>query len=273
MGRNYSRRTVTAATFVLSALNQSEFTSFIVQQRRGLIQNIGQEGTGNSLQTRLNKLVLLVDSDPGIVTDDGRPLTNAIVEKAVEVLHANEIRSQSTWAPANPRTEDVVFRRALEAEGLQPIDGELRTILPVSIPLAEPESELGQLLRHFQLEDARNHLRQALENHARGNWEAANSQLRTFVEAIFQAVVDIVAPGHGLQKKDGEPIRRKLLTAGFLHADLNEWDFIVGFVKRLHGKGSHPGRSDEEDCTYRLHLVLLTVHHLLRRLLAGMSGP
>lgn len=272
MGRNYARRTVTAATFVLSALSQSEFTSFIVQQRRGLIQSIGQEGTGNSLQTRLNKLVLLMDNDPGIVTDDGRPLTNAIVQKAVEILRANEIRAQSTWAPPDARTEDTVFMRALEAEGLQAVDGELRTILPVSIPVAEPESELDRLLQHLQLEDARNHLRQALENHASGNWEAANSQLRSFVEAIFQAAVDFVAPGHGLKKRDGEPIRRKLLTAGFLQADLNEWDFVAGFVKRLHGRGAHAGRSDEEDCTYRLHLVLLTVHHFLRRLRAGMSG-
>ena len=30
--------------------------------------------------------------------------------------------------------------------------------------------------------------------------------------------------------------------------------------------GAHPGLSDEEDCTFRLHLVLLTARFFLRQL-------
>jgi hypothetical protein len=52
--------------------------------------------------------------------------------------------------------------------------------------------------------------------------------------------------------------------------ELNEWDdnglgFINGLMKRLHPKGSHPGLPDEEDSTFRLHIVLLTARLLLTR--------
>jgi hypothetical protein len=55
---------------------------------------------------------------------------------------------------------------------------------------------------------------------------------------------------------------------------LNEWDddgkgFINGLVKRLHPQGPHPGLSDEDDSTFRLHVVLLTATLLLRRFARG----
>jgi len=56
----------------------------------------------------------------------------------------------------------------------------------------------------------------------------------------------------------------------FLRADLNEWggngkNFINGVLKRLHPDGPHPGLSNEEDSTFRLHLVILVARLLLRR--------
>jgi hypothetical protein len=38
-----------------------------------------------------------------------------------------------------------------------------------------------------------------------------------------------------------------------------------GLANRLHPKGSHPGLSDNEDSTFRLHVVLLTARLLLTR--------
>jgi len=57
----------------------------------------------------------------------------------------------------------------------------------------------------------------------------------------------------------------------FFMALLNEWEigskggFVQGFWRRLHPDGSHPGLSDEEDSTFRLHLVVLVAHHFLKR--------
>jgi hypothetical protein len=56
----------------------------------------------------------------------------------------------------------------------------------------------------------------------------------------------------------------------FFNAGLNEWDFQGGgfmesFFRRLHPQGAHPGLYDEDDSTFRLHLVLLVGRQLLRR--------
>ena len=54
-------------------------------------------------------------------------------------------------------------------------------------------------------------------------------------------------------------------------ANRNEWtqdgkNYINGLFKMLHTEGSHPGLSDEDHCTFRLHLVLVTTRTFLRRL-------
>jgi hypothetical protein len=36
-------------------------------------------------------------------------------------------------------------------------------------------------------------------------------------------------------------------------------------MRRLNPEGSHPGLSDDEDCSFRLNIVLLTASLLLRR--------
>ena len=53
--------------------------------------------------------------------------------------------------------------------------------------------------------------------------------------------------------------------------DRNEWtadgrNFLNGLFKMLHTDGSHPGISDEDHSTFRLHLALITGLALLHRL-------
>lgn len=61
---------------------------------------------------------------------------------------------------------------------------------------------------------------------------------------------------------------------GFLAVDRNEWtqdgkNYFNGLFKMLHTDGSHPGLSDEDHCTFRLHIVLVTARTFLRRLWQG----
>jgi hypothetical protein len=65
--------------------------------------------------------------------------------------------------------------------------------------------------------------------------------------------------------------RRLLADIGFLKEDRNEWtqdgkNYINGLFKMLHSEGSYPGLSDEDHCTFRLHVVLVTARTFLRRL-------
>ncbi len=70
--------------------------------------------------------------------------------------------------------------------------------------------------------------------------------------------------------------RRTILASlkpPFLLRELNEWDdnglgFFNGLIKRLHPQGSHPGLSEDEDSTFRLHIVLLTARLVLKRFAA-----
>ena len=38
-----------------------------------------------------------------------------------------------------------------------------------------------------------------------------------------------------------------------------------GLFNRLHPEGNHPGLSDEDDSTFRLHIVIIVARLLLRR--------
>lgn len=73
------------------------------------------------------------------------------------------------------------------------------------------------------------------------------------------------------QSSSAENCRALLAERGFLSKDRNEWtadgkNFLNGLFKMLHTDGSHPGLSDEDHSTFRLHLALITGRALLRRL-------
>ena len=103
-----------------------------------------------------------------------------------------------------------------------------------------------------------------------GHWASANSQIRSFLEGLLDAIAEKIDPS-AAALPSGQARRTKLAKHNFLSRELNEWSdqgfgFINGLVKRLHPHGSHPGLSDEDDSTFRLHTVLLTTRLLLVRL-------
>ena len=79
-------------------------------------------------------------------------------------------------------------------------------------------------------------------------------------------------------QNQGEARREALakLQQPFLIVDLNEWgnqgkNLVNGVFKRLHPQGAHPGLSDDEDSTFRLHMVILLGRLFLRRLDARLA--
>ena len=152
-------------------------------------------------------------------------------------------------------------------------DGSLLRDLPLIADLPEANDELFSLLDEINLPVAKGHLDQAINNHAAGNWAAANSQLRTFLENIFNELSIRLDTTKGTDPSLSSENRRSRLAAitpPFLLEFLGEWsddgkNFVNGVFKRLHPAGSHPGLSDEEDCTFRLHMNLIIGRHYLRR--------
>jgi hypothetical protein len=149
----------------------------------------------------------------------------------------------------------------------------LRSVLPESVPVAQEEDELRCLLSKYGFTTAQGHLDQAIAAHTRGDWASANSQLRSFIEALFDDIAQELSGGATEALKSSHARREWLAkcTPAFFESALNEWEingkggFVQGFWKRLHPDGSHPGLSDERDCTFRLHLVIIVAGYFLRR--------
>ena len=173
-------------------------------------------------------------------------------------------------APEELPPSFAAFHHSLRRDGFTIIDGALRRTLPVSLKLPEAENEIIRLLNKHGFAVAKGHLDQAFTAHTNGHWASANSQIRSFLEGLLDAIAEKIDPS-AAALPSGQARRTKLAKHDFLSRELNEWSdqgfgFINGLVKRLHPHGSHPGLSDEDDSTFRRYTVLLTTRSLLVRL-------
>lgn len=163
--------------------------------------------------------------------------------------------------------------RSLKRNGYVIENGKLKKMLPEDLRLPETEDELTTLLDEFGFSTAKGHFTQAVSAHTRGEWAAANAQLRSFIETLFDSIAELLINDKAKLPPTSHGRRELLakLNPPFLLTELNEWEpngkgFLQGFWYRLHPHGSHPGLSDEEDSTFRLYLVIIIASHYLRRL-------
>lgn len=162
---------------------------------------------------------------------------------------------------------------ALEKDGYGLTETSVRKSLPSQIPFVENEDNLVKILRKRKFDVALGHYEQAIAAHGRGEWAAANAQLRSFVEEFFNRVHEVVNSGSAT---DTHQRKIELAKSGFFSEPYNEFlyngtGFVEGFWKRLHPQGSHPGLSEQADSTFRLHLVLLVLHYFAERLDNGVA--
>jgi hypothetical protein len=272
-GFRFSRRSVLAAIGVLEQMTQAKFSRYLLELGPEYPKWVGSESL--SLTKRLNNLMAVLDQMPDRQTLDGDLLRDNIVEKAATFIRLGPVYA---WQePPSLRPEEAAFVRALRVDGFVISGGTLQREMPAELDLPVAESELVTLLKKRQLEVAFGHFQQALAAHGRADWAAANSQIRTFLDALIDEIAVRIDPTASTLRT-GQPRRARLASVGFLSRDLNEWDdnglgFINGLVKRLHPQGAHPGLSDEFDSTFRLHMVLLTARLLMVRYDAGLTNP
>ncbi len=146
------------------------------------------------------------------------------------------------------------------------------TALPNFVELPESGSEVDILLHRYDFSVAQRHLASAKENITQADWEAANSQCRTFLEALTDAIADKLYSSEAANRASGLQKRQLLAEQGFLSRDKHEFGdgdkqtFLPGLVKLLHSDGAHPGVSTQHDAMFRLQLVVVTARWLLKRL-------
>lgn len=260
----YSRRCVIAALDVLEARwTHAMFTAFLDEVGPIIYSQVR---TDTNLRNRMSDLKRFIDQRPDVAID-GEPLMAIIVQRAAGFLPKAPAHPWSR--PAEPTPAEAAFLRSLAMDGFTMSDGVLRRSLPTNLGLPAAESELVSLLTKFGLVVAKGHLEQAMDAHVRANWAGANGQIRTFLDALLDGIAELIDPAVK-SLPTGQTRRAKLASWGFLSVPLNEWGddgkgFINGLVRRLHPEGPHPGLSDEDDSTFRLHTVLLTTTLLMRR--------
>ena len=185
-----------------------------------------------------------------------------------------------TVAPgARQGSQWVAFAAGLKRDGFILVEDEdqrmfqLHRMLPEVADLPNASNEVHMHLERSGFIVPLGHLNQAINAHSRGEWASANGQMRTFLEGLLDEVAERLAPEKASVTKTGHHRRTLLanLDSPFLSRTLNEWGdgqkagLNNGLFNRLHPEGSHPGLSDEEDSTFRLHIVTIVARLLLRR--------
>lgn len=259
----YSRRTILAATDIVGGWGHNAITRFFLEH--AIENEIGDGGCA----VRGTNLATYLLANPNVLDQDGENLTDSIVTAVVDFA----------IGVCGPRFDYGSFQlhypgleRGLQRDGFTAEDGTLRRALPQAIDLPSADDEVHALLNRYNFATALGHLDQGIAAHARGDWAAANAQFRPFIESLFDSIADHLNAGAPDLPTAGNARREWLANRNppFFLATLNEWlgpgtGFIQGFYRRLHPAGAHPGLSDEDDSTFRLHMVLLVARMLLRR--------
>ena len=211
-----------------------------------------------SKQAKVNELTRFAQENPYHQTPLDSNLWDEIVGKAASF-------------PRQKLSSAFIYALARDGFTIED-DGTLRRTLPCIADLPRTDDEVQILLDQLGMDTAKGHLDQAIENHSRGNWAAANGQIRTFLEDLFNEIARHLDPQHAAGKSSGHNMRQLLAATAppFLQESLGEWsqdgkNFINGVFKLLNSEGSHPGLSNDDDSTFRLHLALIVARHYLRR--------
>jgi len=270
----FSRITIIEAISSLEYLAHAQIGRFLL--KFGL-EDVAPQELGAKV-SRLNALIKHLIDNPDEKGPFGANLTFEIIEEVI-----GRRLSDFGFDRPSPQIEEQLPKlvNSLKRDGYVIINGKLKTMLPENIQLVEKENELNSLLDKFEFATAKGHLEQAVSAHTRGDWASANAQLRSFIESLFDSIAEKLVNNKTELPQPGHQRRELLakLSPPFLLPALNEWEiggksgFLQGLWRRLHPQGSHPGLSDEEDSTFRLHLVVLTASHCLRRLDSRKESP
>ncbi len=225
----------------------------------------------------LGKIVL--EENPEVNTLAGRlKMSRAIIERALDAPPIS--RSREPWKKMlaglhldgfEIGEEKTPSKNPWEPPNLRFV---LRRMMPDKIPgldFKEAEDEIGQLLSSARMVTPKGHLDQAISAFSRGDWAAANAQLRTFYESYLDEIAVALGCNASISSKDKRDYLGKT-NPPFFFENLNEWNannskpqYIQGLMSRMHPQGSHAGLSEEDDAAFRLQITLITARLFLRR--------
>lgn len=104
---------------------------------------------------------------------------------------------------------------------------------------------LMERLGRQDFDEAASHFKQAQSARDRAEWEAANSQLRSAIESMFNNIAILLLGS----SKSGGGARKELEAKG--HLAVEDARLVQSFFGMASGGGSHAGSSSEDECRGR----------------------
>jgi hypothetical protein len=282
----FNSMTVTAAAQIIEQMStQAEFTSLAIQW--GVDDRCGS----GSVLTKVNAMAAIALRErPSVYTIEGQvPLDRAMIAHALTAPVRQRAGQIWTKMVAGLRLDGFEVCEQALSTGRDSLFGDptfeirlvLRRMLPEVVPSMDSraaQSELSAMLVDHGFTVSKGHLDQAIAAFSRGDWAAANSQLRT----LFEDCLNEIASRLGCDPAANTSDRRRFLgevSPPFLFEDYNEWfantqrpQYVQGLWSRLHSHGSHPGLSEQDDCTFRMQIALISVRLFLRRFIQRVAS-
>jgi len=201
---------------------------------------------GGGLRPRSNALVMTLRD-----RDDGDTALVRLVEYVLQ-------RRGAGWEPSDR------LLQTLRVDGSEWRDGKLVPTTPEPAGLAQELSQLERDLQELALGVAGEHYRQAYESFVARNWEAANSQIRSFMEDLL---IEVGKRQTSSVRSDPSAALQDLRNQAFF--DDPEWQMLKGFWQGIQDRGPHRGLSDEEEALFRLHVSTSIARYTIHKLRAA----
>lgn len=216
------------------------------------------EAGGFSKQQRLHNLVSSIRSLGN--TREGERLILSLAREFLET-RVGDIDTPDPRHSSWSRTLEPL-RESLAADGWLFEDGRLRPTTPSPAALAPEMSELERDLNALGFATALTHYRQAVDNFASGNYEAANGQLRSFLESLY---IEVCSEKTGTTASDATGALQRLRQSHQL--DVGEFNLTRGLLEVSNQRGAHQGLTHRQEAQFRLHFSTALGHYLVSRLL------
>lgn len=196
------------------------------------------------------------------------------LERRCEVAGTDREMADAVQAALTQATESQLGQpmfagliASLRVDGLEFREGRLLPATPGPATLAPEVSGLEADLAAHHLAVAAAHYRQACDNLAQGNFEAANGQVRSFVEDLIISACRITA---GQELTDAGASLQRMRQCGFL--DASEFNTARGFWDASHTNGPHHGLSNQDEAMFRLHVATAIGRYMLQKLTAHIAA-
>lgn len=259
MARKFSDRTMAICGEILSELfSDGELQNFL--SRFGLLDIYRRLPQGTGKLKRIQEVIAYLNQLNN--TENKDKIWDDIVIETVKTIKQIEER-----APVSSLVMEKIrkLEECLALDGYQIENGKIIKALPASTETIHIRDRLEQKLLDLGWFVPLQHLQDARENYAEERWAAANASIRSFLQAIFDNIAEAMSnfPKEGLVP--GGARRQFLETIGFLTKE--EAELVRALFKILATKGSHPGLSDESDCSSRILMSIGIAWRFLSRFL------